>query len=403
MKRRGSFHLGKASVLMCTYNNEKYIREAIESICLSAFSDLEIVIMDDCSQDCTYDIIADYAKRDRRIKLFRNEKNIGTAKNAKRGIQHCTSQYIFFAAGDDISFSNRIQRGIEIFESYSNVGVIIGNCQVIDERSNLTGDEYVIPLRITNENIAIHQFKRNYCLGACMAIRKDGDIFKQDHVLQLIDDYQISLEYLLKGYDIFIDRHPLIQYRIHDSNVSNNRAALYQRTVEALRVYESEQIATLLSSKQYSDKEIFTAIGIFNLFRERIDEGYNYLLLAQRYESEDVYVNYENLFYLAVVMWLKRQYAQSLRYFLEAREMYPLDATVHNNIGVLKVVVEGNVKEAYDMFTKSLNLQPEYLDCKHNIQVLQNGGEQTFKLTERIIEERIISRKWYKTDNGGNV
>lgn len=398
MNLRGGIFLPQASILMCTYNNESFIHEAMDSICSISFPDLEIVIMDDCSEDQTYEIIKTYAKNDSRIRLFRNEKNIGTAQSAKRGIERCTSSYIFFAAGDDVTNADRIQRGVEIFHSDPNIGVIVGHCQVIDEHSTFTGDEYVIPPRVTNENICIEQFKRNYCLGACMAIKKDMKIIGKDYVLQLIDDYQLSLEYLLAGYRVFIDRHPLIRYRIHHSNVSNNRASLYQKTAQALRVYDSEQIVSFLSSGCYNDKEIFTAVGIFNLFREKVDEAYKYLLLAQDHQSKEIFLNYENLFYLGVVMWKYKRYDESLRYFLEASKWYTLDPTVYNNIGVLRALIEQNVEEALDMFTKALQLQPLYLDSQRNVEILRNGSDSELKFTERIIEDRLIRRKWYETD-----
>lgn len=393
----GELYLSDASVLVCTYNNEKFIRETMDSICSFSIPNLDIVVMDDCSQDETYNIVLEYAKKDSRIRLFRNEQNIGVAKNAKRGIRLCKGRYVFFAAGDDVSFPDRIERGLKIFKNDPNVGIIVGHCQVIDEHSNVTGDEYVIPRRVTNKNISIQQFKRNYCLGACMAIRKDEKILEKDYVLQLIDDYQLSLEYLLMGYRIFIDRHPLIRYRIHSSNISNDRANLYQKTMQALQVYNSQQIVTFLRSQCYSEKEILTAVGIFNLFRGKMDEGYHYLMLGNEQKSEDTYVNYENLFYLGVAMWRRKHYDQALRYFLEAKEMYSSDASVYNNIGVLKMFIEKNANMAYEMFTSALQIQPQYLDCQHNLKMLMFGDSEHLKFTERIIEERLITRKWYKT------
>ncbi|QPA30697.1 glycosyltransferase [Thermaerobacillus caldiproteolyticus] len=387
----------KVSVVMCVYNNEKYIREAIESFSNIPMQDIEIIVIDDNSKDHTFQIASEYANRDSRIKLFKNKVNLGIPRNAKRGIENCTGELIFFAGGDDISFPDRIEKGIEIFRNNPNVGVIVGNCEIIDEQSNSTGEYYVIPERITNENIIINQFKRNYCLGACMAIRKDKSILMQNHVLELIDDYQISLEYILKGYEIFIDRNLLVKYRIHDSNVSNNRSALYQKTVKALQYYNSDEIMTFLMSKKYSRKEVLTSIGIFELFRGNVDKGFEYLYSVKDETCTDKYLDYENLFYLGVAYYKKGQYMKSFDCFLRAKEKNPFDATVFNNIGVLNLLVNKDYSTSYQMFLKAIAIQPNYLDCSRNIELLETNKNlyKELKLTERIIEHQIIKRKRY--------
>lgn len=66
----------KISVNMPNYNCEKYIAKSIESILSQDFIDFEFIIIDDCSTDSSWGIIQSYSKRDKRIKAFRNKKNI---------------------------------------------------------------------------------------------------------------------------------------------------------------------------------------------------------------------------------------------------------------------------------------------------------------------------------------
>jgi len=65
------------SVIMSAYNAEKYVAEAIESILNQTFKDFEFIIIEDGSKDKTFDIVKKYAEKDHRIKLLRNNKNIG--------------------------------------------------------------------------------------------------------------------------------------------------------------------------------------------------------------------------------------------------------------------------------------------------------------------------------------
>jgi len=69
-------NIPKISVIMPVYNTEKYCGQAIESILSQSFEDFEFIIIDDFSNDNSYDICKKYSEKDTRIKLYRNEKNM---------------------------------------------------------------------------------------------------------------------------------------------------------------------------------------------------------------------------------------------------------------------------------------------------------------------------------------
>ena len=71
----------KISVVMCTYNGEKFIREQLDSILQQTVSVDEIIIQDDCSTDGTYDILLEYEQKYSSIKIYRNSQNIGINAN----------------------------------------------------------------------------------------------------------------------------------------------------------------------------------------------------------------------------------------------------------------------------------------------------------------------------------
>lgn len=68
------------SVLMPTYNVEKFVGEAVESILAQSWQNFELIIVDDCSTDRTYDILKTYLEKDSRIRLYRNEKIVRFAR-----------------------------------------------------------------------------------------------------------------------------------------------------------------------------------------------------------------------------------------------------------------------------------------------------------------------------------
>lgn len=96
-----------------TYNQEEYVREAIQGALSQTYSPLEIIISDDCSSDRTYDIINEETKDysgPHTLKLNKNPKNLGIGKHVNKIMTLSTGELIVAAAGDDISLPHRTSR-----------------------------------------------------------------------------------------------------------------------------------------------------------------------------------------------------------------------------------------------------------------------------------------------------
>ncbi len=96
------------TILMPVYNAEKFLSEAIESILNQTFADFEFLIIDDGSTDSTIKIIESYT--DSRIRLFRNQKNLGISTTLNKGIEMASTELIARMDADDISYPNRLQK-----------------------------------------------------------------------------------------------------------------------------------------------------------------------------------------------------------------------------------------------------------------------------------------------------
>lgn len=280
------------SVIVPVYNNEKFLKEAIESIINLNYYNIEIIVIDDGSIDNSINIIRKFQMIDNRIKFFINDKNIGTAKTLKKGISLSKGRYLFFAAADDVSLPDRVDKCLNIFKHNSKLGIIVSNAIIIDENSRETGKFFTINRDIQNENICIEQFKRNYCLGATMAIINDKDILLKKGMLEYIDDYEISIEYILNNYDIFLYRDYLVKYRMHSYNQSNNSRIISEKAKLILKKYQDKHIIDNLKFRGYKDKEIFVALGISSLFKDNIETGHKYLMIAEEIEDKDCSTKY---------------------------------------------------------------------------------------------------------------
>lgn len=91
----------KISVIVPIYNVEKYLEKCLESLCAQTLSDLEIICIDDASEDRSLEIVKRFASSDNRIKIICHPENMGTLQARKHGVEKATGQYIMFVDGDD--------------------------------------------------------------------------------------------------------------------------------------------------------------------------------------------------------------------------------------------------------------------------------------------------------------
>ena len=129
----------KASVMMITYNHEKYIAQAIESALMQQTSfPYEIVIGEDCSTDGTRDIVIDYQQRyPDKIRLLPSERNLGGRENARRTRQACRGQYVAFLDGDDYwTDPSKLQKQVDFLDDHPACALCFHNVTVVDEVVN---------------------------------------------------------------------------------------------------------------------------------------------------------------------------------------------------------------------------------------------------------------------------
>ena len=99
-------------IAMTTYNGEKYLKEQIDSILNQTVSDFELIVCDDVSSDSTMDILNDYAEKDDRVHVFRNEENLGFLKNFEKAIRICLdrgAEYVALSDQDDVWMKNHLE------------------------------------------------------------------------------------------------------------------------------------------------------------------------------------------------------------------------------------------------------------------------------------------------------
>ncbi|SRR5258706_835555 len=122
----------KVSVVMPVYNCEKYVGAAIESILNQTFEDFEFIIIDDASSDKTYSVVKGFARRDKRIHLFRNRKNLQIANTLNKAISLARSDIVVRMDADDFSYPRRIEIQYSFLVKHPKVAIVGTNMDIMD-------------------------------------------------------------------------------------------------------------------------------------------------------------------------------------------------------------------------------------------------------------------------------
>lgn len=144
MNKNSGSHRPLISFCLVAYNQEKYIREAVEGALSQTYSPLEIILSDDCSPDRTFEIMkemtTDY-KGPHKIILNQNEKNIGLVAHINTVVKLSHGEWIVKADGDDISLENRVEVISEIIKNKNIFGITTAS-QLIDKHGKIRGVQY---------------------------------------------------------------------------------------------------------------------------------------------------------------------------------------------------------------------------------------------------------------------
>ena len=131
----------KVSVIMSVYNGSRYLQESIDSILNQTLTNFEFIIIDDGSSDNTWEILTEYGNCDRRIKLYKNEENLGLTKSLNKGLKLAQGEYIARQDADDISLPERFEKQVSFLNEQPKVILVSANYHSIDFKGSLSGKQ----------------------------------------------------------------------------------------------------------------------------------------------------------------------------------------------------------------------------------------------------------------------
>ncbi len=207
----------KISVIMSVYNGEKYLKEAIESILRQTFSDFEFIIIDDGSTDKSLNIIEDY--NDDRIKVIKNDVNVGLTKNLNRALVIAKGEYVARQDADDISLLCRFEEQIKFYENNPELVLLGTSIYIMDEKGK------IIKKRIAPSNPGKFLINVNNITHASVMFNKliVNKLGGYNELFKYAQDYDLWLR-ISKYYSIMNLQLPLYCVRIHRNSIGTTKS-----------------------------------------------------------------------------------------------------------------------------------------------------------------------------------
>lgn len=206
---------GLVSIIMPSWNTERFIAESIQSVLNQTYSNWELIIVDDCSTDNTDEVVASF--NDSRIKYLHNEKNSGAALTRNRAMREAQGEWIAFLDSDDLWAPEKLQKQLDFMKD---------NHYAFSYHEYVKIDEDSVPLNIyvSGPEIVTKKKMYNYGYPGCLTFMYSA---KTMGLIQIKDikknnDYAILLQ-LCKKSDCYLLKENLAEYRIRKKSISHDK------------------------------------------------------------------------------------------------------------------------------------------------------------------------------------
>ena len=247
----------KIDILMATYNGEKYLVEQLDSIINQTYHNWNLLIRDDNSTDKTLEIIQNYHKKDKRIKILKDNKgNLGIVRNFEELLKSSESEFIMFSDQDDIWVENKLDMYLKMIEKIKNKGFMIHSDAILFDKnkSNILKDTFISKKAINRglENVFFNYFVQ----GATILISKEIKNF----ILPFPKEVYLHDRYIHLISELFFER------------IFVNKALIYYRQHGDNQIGAKNTIRELLSKRYFDERDRQLIKVIYNKYGSLLTE-----------------------------------------------------------------------------------------------------------------------------------
>ena len=245
------------TVIMSTYKeDERLLRESIESILNQTYKDFEyIIILDYPDNDVHKSVIEEYALKDDRIHFYINETNMGLTDSLNRGLSLCHGEYIARMDADDISLPDRLERQMKYLEK-NHYDLIGGITEMINENGSLLYSIKSVPTDPKKINKAL---RYSQCIAHPTWLGKK-EVFEKNagyRHMPLCEDYDFTLRAVLNGFVISNLNEAVLKYRMTSNSIS--RSNLFEQYLYMSYItneYKNKRVASVDKAYAYVQQHL---------------------------------------------------------------------------------------------------------------------------------------------------
>lgn len=247
------------SVIVPNYNHYRFLSQRIESILNQSFQKFELILLDDCSSDGSWELMKSYSTHPKVSHCLRNEINSGnTFKQWRRGIELANGEFIWIAESDDWAEPDFLERCVSLLQT-EDLALVLTGSKYIDAENRFLGEvakEFPSGIRDGNQFCQDHMYFRNSILNASAVVFSRSKV--QPKMLESISGFKLSGDHffwvqLIKDQRIGIIEEKLNHFRWHDKSVRAAEANKLTELLEGIRIKnwmeENYKIASLDKSK----------------------------------------------------------------------------------------------------------------------------------------------------------
>lgn len=256
------------SVIMGVYNGEKFLEEAVRSVLSQTFEDFEFIICDDCSTDSSAQILKKFAESDNRIKLIKNEKNLGLAATLNRCIEAATGEFLARMDCDDCCLPERFAVQYDWMKANPDVCAAGSDIEFIDDngtvygRKNITADE-----RFTLAETVL--FCRMFHPSVIMRKDKVQSVggYTSNELTTRAEDYDLWCKLCEKGETVGNIARVLFRYREDQNNITRRK---YKYRVQEFRLkwYWIRRAKRPVAELRYAIKPLIVGLLPLGLYKK---------------------------------------------------------------------------------------------------------------------------------------
>lgn len=219
------------SVIMPAYNAELYIEESVASILNQSYRNLELIIVNDCSNDNTLQILEKFSSNDERIIVLNNDTNLGCAQSRNKALQITKGEYIAFCDSDDVWMENKIEKQLSHIKN-SNADMVFTAYEMID-----SSGQHIKYRNIKEKVLFDDLLRENFVIFSTTIFRRGVIEEIQFNDRWYHEDYVFLLDCMEHQYEFGGLNENLVKYRISKNGRSYNKFCSAKHRWIILRKY----------------------------------------------------------------------------------------------------------------------------------------------------------------------